>query len=73
MATKSDPANDYTISLERANWVSLLLFIPLSAVFIIPYGLFWGAAMPGIALGLLSFDIDFLREMPGLPCLAFSF
>lgn len=43
----SDPADDYSISLEKANVVSLLLFVPISAVFIIPYGLFWGWAKTG--------------------------
>ena len=39
--------NDYSIPLGRANFVGLLLFIPLSALILLPYVAVWGWAETG--------------------------
>ncbi|MDR8393152.1 DUF3267 domain-containing protein [Aliifodinibius sp. S!AR15-10] len=45
-------SDDYSISMVKANLISVGLFIPLSLLFLIPYGMIWGARKTGSDLTL---------------------
>ncbi|MFH5832305.1 DUF3267 domain-containing protein [Halalkalibaculum sp. DA3122] len=48
--------DEYSVSMLKANFVSFLLFIPLSLLLLVPYGALWGLEKTGSDLIILYED-----------------
>lgn len=49
-------SDEFSVSMVKANLVSLLLFFPLSALFLVPYGALWGIQKMGSDFTILYKD-----------------